>query len=105
MSVIHVTKENFDKAINVSDKIVVIDFFATWCGPCKMLAPVVEQAAEELTDVAFYKVDIDEEMELAQRYQIMSVPTLLFLKNGQVVNKSVGAVPIEQLKDIINSIA
>lgn len=105
MSVIHVTKENFDKAINVSDKIVVIDFFATWCGPCKMLAPVVEQAAEELTDVTFYKVDIDEEMELAQRYQIMSVPTLLFLKNGQVVNKSVGAVPIEQLKDIINSIA
>lgn len=105
MSVIHVTKENFDKAINISDKVVVIDFFATWCGPCKVLAPVVEQAAEELTDVTFYKVDIDEEMELAQRYQIMSVPTLLFLKNGQVVNKSVGAIPIEQLKDIINSIA
>ncbi|HIU75608.1 MAG TPA: thioredoxin family protein, partial [Candidatus Pelethocola excrementipullorum] len=60
---------------------------------------------EELTDVVFYKVDIDEEMELAQRYQIMSVPTLLFLKNGEVVNKSVGAIPMEQLKDIIASIA
>lgn len=105
MSVINVTKENFDKAISVSDKVVVIDFFATWCGPCKMLAPVVEQAAEELSDVSFYKVDIDESMELAQRYQVMSVPTLIFLKNGEVVNKSVGAIPIEQLKDKISSIA
>ncbi len=104
MSVVHVTKENFDKAINVSDKTVVVDFFATWCGPCKMLSPVVEQAAEEINDAAFYKVDIDEEMELAQRYQIMSVPTLLFLKNGEVVNKSVGAIPLEQLKDMIDSV-
>ena len=101
MSVIHVTKENFDKAIGVSDKIIVVDFFATWCGPCKMLGPVVEQAAGEMSDVQFYKVDIDEEMELAQRYQIMSVPTLLFFKNGEPVKKSVGAVSLQELKSMI----
>lgn len=101
MSVIHVTKENFDKAISVSDKIIVVDFFATWCGPCKMLGPVVEQAAGEMSGVQFYKVDIDEEMELAQRYQIMSVPTLLFFKNGEPVKKSVGAISLDELKNMI----
>ena len=80
---------------------VVIDFFATWCGPCKVLSPVVEQASEEFSDVAFYKVDIDEEMELAQKYQVMSVPTLLLLKEGEIVNKSVGSIPIERLRDLI----
>lgn len=104
MSVIHVTKENFDKAIDAPGKIVVVDFFATWCGPCKMLAPVIEEAAEEMKDVLFYKVDIDDQLELAQRYQIMSVPTLLFLKDGQVVTKNVGAIPMEELKDLIDSI-
>lgn len=105
MSVIHVTTENFDRAVNIPDKIIVIDFFATWCGPCKMLGPVVEQAAVEMNDVIFYKVDIDDEMNLAQRYQIMSVPTLLFLKNGQVVKKSIGAISLDELKEMIRSLS
>lgn len=104
MSVIHVTTENFDKAISTPDKIVVVDFFATWCGPCKMLGPVIEQAAAEMSDVLFCKVDIDEEMELAQRYQVMSVPTLLFFKNGQPVKKSVGAIPLEELSSMIRGL-
>ncbi|QOV19638.1 thioredoxin [Blautia liquoris] len=102
MAVTQLKKDKFDEAIQEKGKLVVIDFFATWCGPCKVLSPVVDQASEEFTDVAFYKVDIDEEMELAQRYQVMSVPTVLFIKEGEVVNKSVGSIPIERLRDLIN---
>ena len=101
MAVTQLKTDKFNEAINEKGKLVVIDFFATWCGPCKVLSPVVEQASEEFSDVAFYKVDIDEEMELAQKYQVMSVPTLLLLKEGEIVNKSVGSIPIERLRDLI----
>ena len=74
MTLEHLTKANFNEKTNSQDKIVVVDFFATWCGPCKILAPVIEKAADELTNVQFYKVDIDEEMDLANQFKIMTVP-------------------------------
>lgn len=92
MELKHLSKDNFDQAVNAGEDLVVVDFFATWCVPCKMLAPVVERMAEQFSDVHFYKVDIDEELDLASRFQVMSVPTLLYMKRGQVVSKSVGLV-------------
>ena len=78
MAVKHLSKSEFDQAVNAGEDLVVVDFFATWCGPCKMLTPVVESMAETHPEVHFYKVDIDEEIELATRFQVMSVPTLLY---------------------------
>ena len=92
MAVKHLSKSEFDQAVNAGEDLVVVDFFATWCGPCKMLTPVVESMAETLPEVHFYKVDIDEEIELATRFQVMSVPTLLYMKKGQIVGKSIGLV-------------
>ena len=101
MALTHLTKSDFDQAVNAGDDLVVVDFFATWCGPCKMLAPAVERAAEQHSEVHFYKVDIDEEADLASRFAIMSVPTLLYFKKGQVVSKSIGLVsPGELEKEI-----
>lgn len=99
MALTHLTKATFDQAVNAGDDLVVVDFFATWCGPCKMLAPIVERAAQAHPEVHFYKVDIDESMDLAQRFQIMSVPTLLFFRSGQVVSKSVGVIPEAELEN------
>ena len=76
----------------------IVDFYATWCGPCKMLAPAVERMAEVHPEVHFYKVDIDEEMDLASRFQVMSVPTLIYFKNGQEVNKTVGLISPAELE-------
>ena len=92
MELKHLSKDEFEQAVNARDELVVVDFFATWCGPCKMLGPVVERAADKFSDVHFYKVDIDEEMDLAARFQVMSVPTLLYMKKGQIVGKSIGLV-------------
>ena len=78
MALTHLTSETFDQAVNAGDDLVVVDFFATWCGPCKMLAPTVEKMAELHPEVHFYKVDIDEDMDLATRFKVMSVPTLLW---------------------------
>ena len=92
MAVKHLSKSEFDQAVNAGEDLVVVDFFATWCGPCKMLTPVVESMSETHPEVHFYKVDIDEEIELATRFQVMSVPTLLYMKKGQIVGKSIGLV-------------
>ena len=86
------TTANFDNEVLQADKPVLVDFYADWCGPCKMLTPVVESMAETHPEVHFYKVDIDEEIELATRFQVMSVPTLLYMKKGQIVGKSIGLV-------------
>ncbi|MCI5622588.1 MULTISPECIES: thioredoxin [Anaerostipes] len=92
------TKENFEKEVLQSDVPVLVDMFATWCGPCKMMAPVVEEIAKEYEGIAKVgKVDIDQDSDLAARYSIMSVPTFLIFKNGEVVDKVVGGVP----KDIL----
>ena len=83
MELKHLNKDEFEQAVNAGDELVVVDFFATWCGPCKMLGPVIERAADKFSDVHFYKVDIDEEMDLAARFQVMSVPTLIYFKRGR----------------------
>ena len=99
MALTHLTKNDFDQAVNAGDDLVVVDFFATWCGPCKMLAPAVERAADKHPEIHFYKVDIDEEPDLTSRFQIMSVPTLLYMRRGQVVSKSIGLISPAELEN------
>ena len=98
MAVKELTNSTFDQAVKDS-KWVVIDFYATWCAPCSMLSPIVEKVSGEFKDVAFYKVDIDDNMELASNFHVVSIPTLLFFKDGEVVNEVVGYVPEDQLTD------
>ena len=93
MSVLHVNKNDFESVVKESTKTVLVDFWASWCGPCRMIAPVLEEVAAERPDVKVCKVNVDEEQELAISYGVSSIPTLLVFKNGQVVNKSIGAVP------------
>lgn len=97
MSVITVTKDNFDKEVLQSEKNVLMDFWAPWCAPCRMLSPVVDEIAQESTDFKVCKVNVDEEQELAQRFGVKSIPTLLVFKNGETVKHSVGV----QLKSAI----
>lgn len=87
---IQLTVENFDAEVMQSDKPVLIDFWAAWCGPCKMLMPVIDQLSQELTDVKVCKVNVDEQPALAARYNVMSIPTLVVMKDGQNVGTSVG---------------
>ena len=103
MAVVHVTKENFDSEVLQSDKPVLIDFWAAWCGPCQMVAPVIDELAEEQTEVKIAKINVDEEMELAQQYGVMSIPTMLLFKNGEVVNTTMGAQPKEDILAFIKS--
>ena len=97
MKVLHINKDNFHKEVLNSDKPVLLDFFASWCGPCKMVAPILDEIAQEREDIKVCKVDIDEQPELASRYRIMSVPTLMVLKNGQIMEQSIGARPKHQI--------
>lgn len=90
MAILKITKENFESEVINSDKPVMVDFFATWCGPCKMLHPVVEALSEEVTDVKIGELDIDEQAELAEKYRIMTVPSLVLFKNGEAVDKLAG---------------
>ena len=100
MSVINIgSSDAFDKLINESDKPVLVDFWAEWCGPCKILSPRVDEAAGEMDDVAVAKVNVDEQEEIAARYKIMQIPTLILFKNGEVAGKSVGAITKDQIKD------
>ena len=100
MSVINIgSVEAFDKLINESDKPVLVDFWAEWCGPCKILSPRVDEAAGEMDDVAVAKVNVDEQEEIAARYKIMQIPTLILFKNGDVASKSVGALTKDQVKE------
>lgn len=101
MALEHLNQSSFDTTIQSHDGFTVVDFFATWCGPCKMFTPILEGAAQKLPDVHFYKVDIDADMALAERYRIMTVPTLLIFKGGQLVDQSVGVISEQQLQSIL----
>ena len=97
MAVIELTQENYQKEVIESDKLVLIDFFATWCGPCKMVSPVVDEIANERPDIKVCKLDVDRNLDLARTFQVMSVPTLVAMKNGEIINKIVGAMPKAQI--------
>lgn len=101
MSVMTITKNNFQEEVLHSDKPVLLDFWAGWCGPCRMVGPVVDEIAHERTDIKVGKINVDEEQELAAAFQIMSIPTLVVMKDGKVVNQAVGVRPKEQILDLL----
>ena len=93
MSAINITQNNFQEEVMNSDKPVLLDFWAPWCGPCRMVAPIVEEIAEERSDIKVGKVNVDEEPELASRFGVMSIPTLVVIKDGKIANQATGARP------------
>ena len=100
-NVITVTSENFESELLNSEKPVLVDFWASWCGPCRMLSPIVDEIAEEVQTIKIGKVNVDEQQDLAGKFGVMSIPTLILFKNGQPVNKSVGAKSKAALLDFI----
>ena len=101
MAAIEITSENFEQEVLKSDKPVLLDFWAVWCGPCMMLSPLVEEIAEEHPEIKVGKVNTDEQMALAQKFKVAAIPALFVVKDGEVVNKSVGAIPKEQIEALI----
>lgn len=102
MSVVTITKENFENEVMKADKPVLIDFWASWCGPCRMVSPVIDEIAEENTDFKVGKINVDEQGELAQAFKVMSIPTLVVVKDGKISAHSVGVKPKAQILQMIN---
>ena len=100
MSVITVDKDNFE-TVKSSEKTVLLDFYADWCGPCRMVSPIVDEIAEERDDLLVGKVNVDNEPELAEQFGVFSIPTLVVMKNGEIVNQSAGARPKNQILDML----
>lgn len=101
MSIINLTKDSYHNEVMETEKVVVIDFWATWCGPCKMMAPVVEEVAKDYSDVKVCKVNVDEEPELSNAFKIVSIPTIVVIKNGEIIDSVVGYRPKEDIEKII----
>ena len=97
MEVLHITKDTFEQEVLKSDKPVLLDFWAPWCGPCRMIGPVLDEIAAEREDIKVCKVNVDEEPELANQYQVVSIPAVYVIKDGQIVNQSLGAKPKAQI--------
>lgn len=97
MEVLTITKENFENEVLQSDKPVLLDFWAVWCGPCRMVSPIVDEIANERDDIKVGKINVDEQSELAQQFGVMSIPTLVVMKNGEIANKAVGALPKDEI--------
>ncbi len=101
MAVVKLTTQNFEQEVLKADKPVLVDFYADWCGPCQMMGPVVEEIAGEVSDAKVCKINIDEQMEIAQRYGVMTIPTFAVFKSGEIVKKEIGALPKGVLKDML----
>ena len=97
MSVININNNNFQDEVMHSEKLVLLDFWASWCGPCRMVSPIVDEIAAERSDIKVCKINVDEQPELAARFGVMSIPTLVVMKNGEVINQAVGARPKAQI--------
>ena len=97
MAVLEITKENFELEVLKSDKPVLLDFWASWCGPCRMVSPIIDQIGEEREDIKVCKVNVDEQEELAAQFGVVSIPTLVVMKNGQITNQTSGARPKAQI--------
>ena len=101
MEIIKVNTQNFEEEVIKSEKPVLIDFYADWCGPCKMLSPIIDEIAEENSEIKVVKVNVDDSQDLAMKYQVMSIPTLVVIKNGEEVNRSVGLIDKSQVANLI----
>lgn len=101
MSVINITKNNFFEEVLNSDKPVLLDFWASWCGPCRMVSPIIDEIANERADIKVGKINVDEQPELAAKFSVMSIPTLVVIKDGKIVNQAMGARPKAQILDMI----
>ena len=101
MSILKISKENFEAEVLHSDKPVLLDFFATWCGPCRMVGPILEEIAEENENIKICKIDVDQEPELAMRFKVTSIPLLVVMQDGKVVNQALGAKPKDQILKLL----
>ena len=101
MSVVHITKDNFEDLVLKSQKKVLLDFWAPWCGPCQMIGPIVEELAQEREDITVGKINVDDEMELAVQFGVTSIPMLLVMEGGQVVNKAIGYRPKADIEKLL----
>ena len=102
MSVMEITKDNFQQKVVHSDKPVLLDFWASWCGPCRMVSPIIDQIAQERTDIAVGKINIDQQQELAAAFGVMSIPTLVVVKDGKIAAQTVGAQPKANILRMLN---
>lgn len=102
MAVVEITKDNFEHTVLKADKPALVDFWAEWCGPCQMMGPIVDEVAEERNDIIIGKLNVDTQPEIALRYNVMSIPTLILFENGEEAQKSIGLISKEELLELIN---